>query len=159
MNNEMRKTDPVDPENCRRVLMCGDTIMASCHCNEHADAILHHFNAYEAMAPKYEAMVALLKECHENRLTYWGNSKSLVDDLLAIAEPKVLKIGDVVPAGEVPVGVKVEIKGTVGAKTRRKSVNDNETLACFDCELCGIHGTRLIATNAECTIVELPEKG
>jgi len=116
------------------------------------DLAYHHFNAYEAM-------VALLKECHENRLIYWANSKSLVDDLLAIAEPKVLKIGDVVPAGEVPVGATVEIKGTVGAKTRRKSVNDNETLACFDCELCGTHGTRLIATNAECTIVELPEKG
>ena len=118
------------------------------------DMAHHHFNAYEAMVAK------LKEEMLIDSINFYSSShRDLIDALLAIAESKVLKVGDVVPAGEVPIGAKVEIKGIVGAKIRRKSVNDGEIRVCFDCELCGAEGTRLIATNTECTIVELPDKG
>ena len=124
------------------------------------DLTLHHFNYCEEIAPKYEAMVAQLKE--RQRLIAGMNAGRdelvLITDLLAIAEPvKALKVGDVIPASEVPVGVIVEFTRPTRKYRRIDDNSDTTDTSPFEC-LCCEH-TKNVFNYAKCTIVELPEVG
>ena len=128
------------------------------------DLALHHFNGYEEIAPKYEQMVAMLKEWekdYECRMVSDHNARSIITDLLAIAEPKPpepqLKVGDEIEAGQVPIGAKVSFEDIDGVKIRHKSNSDDKGSVCFYCELCGSDGCRFARLNTKCTILELPD--
>ena len=107
----------------------------------------------------YEQMVAKLKE-------YYGRRRQqellivneMIFDLLAIAESKPpepqLKVGDVIEAGQVPIGAKVDIKQQNGIWYRFKRGCDTKESVGFIRPESDVW--QYITCSLKCTILEMP---
>ncbi len=119
---------------------------------------LHHFNACEKATARLKERKAEMDRAKKHTpLGFTFDEEKLTDEILEIIDGKpLLKVGDEIEAGKVPIGAKVEIENILGSKIKVEVKSTDGISVCFDCVACGPEGNRYIADNTKCTILELP---